>query len=359
MAFRNLPAGRTAALASAVLVLGAAPAGAISQQIATADGCEHHADGRVACTFTAPTPSPIRIHVPAGVTSARMMVRGGAGGAGAVQMPEGEIGVSESPGGPGGTATATIPLRPGESLDVRVGGPGQSGPQGGDGGLGGGGSGCTLNFAGSNVIQGSGGGGGGGGGSEVRIGGSNPAGTDPLIAAGGGGGGGSGFFGAPDPIPHAGPGGAGGGRTGAAAPSMQTGNDIFGGGGSGGTSSAGGTVGGAKAPGLPPAMGNSGVRGQGGDAGMLAIPKMFETGTGGGGGGGGGYFGGAAGSVFAGGGGGSGFGPEGTTFGTAPTGANAPQNGEVVILFDAPRHGASSERVGDGAGAHQKAARRD
>lgn len=356
MPFVHFPSGaRTAALTSVLVVLGAVPAGAASGPGAR-DACERRADGRTACTFTEPTTAPLRIHVPAGVTSALMSVRGGAGGAGAIQLPDGQYGVSESPGGPGGTATATIPLRPGQSLDVRVGGAGQSGTDGGDGGLGGGGTGCTLNFASSNVVQGSGGGGGGGGGSEVRIGGSNPASEDPLIAAGGGGGGGSGIFGVQDPVPHPGPGGAGGGRTGAAAPSIEMGDDVFGGGGSGGTPSAGGDVGGAKAPGLPPAMGNSGVRGQGGDAGMLAIPKTFEAGTGGGGGGGGGYFGGAAGSVFAGGGGGSGFGPNGTTFGIGPVGAS---DGQVVILFDAPKDGAGSKHMSGRADGHEKAARRD
>ncbi len=347
--------GRAGVLTSVLLVLSATPAGAVSQQAKSDDGCERRADNRVACTFTEPTTAPIRVQVPAGVTSALMAVRGGAGGAGAVQMPDGHVGVSESPGGPGGTATATIPLRPGQDLDVRVGGAGHSGPDGGDGGLGGGGTGCTLNFISSNVIQGSGGGGGGGGGSEVRVGGSNPAAADPLIAAGGGGGGGSGFFGAQEPVAYPGPGGAGGGRTGAAAPSIEMGDDVFGGGGPGGTPSAGGEVGGAKAPGLPPAMGNSGVRGQGGDAGMLAIPKMFEAGTGGGGGGGGGYFGGAAGSLFAGGGGGSGFGPVGTTFGTGASRESAPKDGQVVIVFDAPTDQDRTGETGDVAAPKQAA----
>ncbi|GAA0631228.1 hypothetical protein GCM10009547_38900 [Sporichthya brevicatena] len=320
---------RTGALSAGLLVLAAAPAGAVTSVPGLDDGCRSNGDGTVICRLL-PASGPQRVHVPAGVHSAVMSLRGGAGGAGTLQTPVPVPGLTESPGGPGGTATATIPLVPGSELDVRVGGAGLSGVDGGAGGPGGGGNGNTLVLGGLGLA-----GGGGGGASEVRIGGSNPSGADPLIAAGGGGGGGSGALTAQDAV-VLGPGGAGGGTTGEHAPGVDPGEafgGVLGGGGTGGTPTAGGEASGLVIQGLPPLMGGSGVRGQGGDAGMFTIPTAFEDGIGGGGGGGGGYFGGSAGSVFAGGGGGSGFGPDGTEFGVGPADA---RDGEVVIVFAAP-----------------------
>lgn len=333
---------RAGAGAAVLVVLAASPAGAVetagsvgSAPGALSPGCERSGGGHVTCTYTTPTTSPLRVDVPDGVRRAVISVRGGAGGPGAVQTPLPVAGLRESPGGPGGTAVAAVALDPRQDLDVRVGGAAQSGIEGGGGGAGGGGNGNTLIFLSLGLA-----GGGGGGGSEVRTTGSNPRGTDPLIAAGGGGGGGSGLLGPDGPSElQLGPGGAGGGTAGASAPAL--GAETFGSGGAGGTSSAGGNGGGLLVPGLPPVMGGSGVRGQGGDAGMLTIPKMFEDGTGGGGGGGGGYYGGAAGSLFAGGGGGSGFGPPDTRYGIADGAADGARDGAVVIVFDAP--------TGDGA----------
>ncbi|HUR73519.1 MAG TPA: glycine-rich protein [Sporichthya sp.] len=344
MASAHLPTGaRTVALTAVLLVVGAAPAGAVSQQAA---GCEFGAGGRLTCTYRTPTLSPLHIVVPQGVHRAVMTVRGGAGGPGSLSTPVPVAGLSESPGGAGGTASATFALHPGQFLDVRVGGAGQPGAEGGGGGLGGGGNGNTLVFVGLGLA-----GGGGGGGSEVRFGGANPAGTPPLIAAGGGGGGGSGILGLQVPgAPQLGPGGAGGGTSGEPGAGIELGNGVFGGGGRGGTSTGGGDPGAVVIPGLPSVLGGAGTRGQGGDAGMLTIPKMFEDGIGGGGGGGGGYFGGSGGNLFGGGGGGSGFGPPSATFGTAAgkavTGVALP-DGEVVIAFDPPAgHGSRGAAVG-------------
>jgi hypothetical protein len=108
-------------------------------------------------------------------------------------------------------------------------------------------------------------------------------------------------------------------------------------GGKGGTQTVGG-AGGAIIGSDPPQAGNKGIRGVGGDA-------PTDTGAGaltGAGGGGGGFFGGGSGSQLSGGGGGSGFGPEGTKFGTdpatpAPFTAAALPDGEVVIIFVIPK----------------------
>src|SRR5205823_13832347 len=85
--------------------------------------------------------------------------------------------------GLGGEATATIPVTPGETLSVMVGGQGEPGVNGsgpGAGGFNGGGSGgATTGGIGSNP------GSGGGGASDIR------RGTDRLVVAGGGGGAGN------------------------------------------------------------------------------------------------------------------------------------------------------------------------
>ncbi|WP_344600720.1 glycine-rich protein [Sporichthya brevicatena] len=255
----------------------------------------------VTCTFT-DTAGAITLDVPDGVTSVEMAVRGGSGGSGQTAspfLPEPLV----TPGGLGGTATATVPVDPATDLEIRVGGAGQDGADGGAGGAHGGAAGTTLNVL-VLALQG----GGGGGGSEVRVAGTDPAADDPLIAAGGGGGGGGGFFGSAEA-------GAGGGTTGGDAPN----------GGFGGTQ----TEGGAGAGLIPNILtGESGSRGQGGAALVL---------TGGGGGGGGYYGGGGAGAdlqslIGGGGGGGSGFGPDSVSFGVA----SDPGDGEVVLRFTLP-----------------------
>jgi hypothetical protein len=108
--------------------------------------------------------------VPDGVQCATFDVLGAAGG------DPTEAGVAP---GAGAEAHVTIPVTPGESIQINVGGAGVAGSSGGAGGFNGGGEG------GQN--PGGGPGGGGGGASDVRRSGTTPA--DRIIVAGGGGGG--------------------------------------------------------------------------------------------------------------------------------------------------------------------------
>jgi hypothetical protein len=339
---------QTGALISVVLLLGAVPAGAVTQQgSGLSAGCQRITAERVTCTYTNPTASPIVVNVPDGATSATMSVRGGAGGPGVVTSPA-PSGSAGSAGGAGGFARATISVDPARNLEVRVGGAGQPGADGGAGGVGGGpgGRGSSGDLFGLLTVRG----GGGGGGSEVRVAGTNPATDNPLIAAGGGGGGGSSF---PllGPSAGPGPGGAGGGAEGVAAPGITLGVGTIAGGGEGGTQTTGGAAG-SLLPAVPfPIVGAPGTRGAGGDASTFSLAPLF-TGTGAGGGGGG-YFGGGGGSIFSGGGGGSGFGPAGTTFDSGPNAsgafsAAALPDGEVVIEFVAPATETGGQNSGPG-----------
>ena len=158
----------------------------------------------VTCTFL-DTAGPITLDVPDGVTEVEITARGGSGGSGQnsnLFAPDPMV----TPGAPGGTASATLPVNADDDLEIRVGAAGQDGADGGAGGTGGGagGSGAALNGFLLTLL-----GGGGGGGSEVRVAGTDPTSDDPLLAAGGGGGTGGGFLG--DPA-----GGAGGGTAGVA-----------------------------------------------------------------------------------------------------------------------------------------------
>lgn len=346
---------RAGALTSALLVLGAVPAGAVTQRPALSPGCTEGTGGRVTCTFTSPTTgdAPI-VDVPNRVTEATITVRGGAGGDGATATLFGPP--VTSPGGAAGTAVATLTVDPAKDLEVRVGGAGQSGLDGGAGGVGGGagGAGSSVGLPPIVALLG----GGGGGGSEVRVAGTDPASDNPLVAAGGGGGGGSGLFGL---IPGPGPGGAGGGASGESAPGIDIGIGEIAGGGEGGTATAGG-AGGTLLDGVAGLIeGEAGSRGTGGAAATDILPGLSVGGTGAGGGGGG-YFGGGGGSVLSGGGGGSGFGPDGTVFGTGPAPAapfteSALPDGEVIIEFAAPEpeddgsSGGAGGEDGDGGGA--------
>jgi len=191
--------------------------------------------------------------------------------------------------GAGGQATATIPVTPGETLQVNVGGQGLAGltSAGGAGGFNGGGAGGTSGNAG----------GGGGGASDVRQGGTTL--THRVVVAGGGGGSSATFadsgFGA---------GGAGGGSTGA---DGDPGLGVAGGG--GGTETDGGTAGTGSPSGVAGSPGNGGAGGGGG-----AFTSQAAGGGGGGGrfGGGGGGNDGSFNNGGGGGGGGSGFTPDGT-----------------------------------------------
>ncbi|MFM2016558.1 MAG: hypothetical protein RL007_214 [Bacteroidota bacterium] len=198
-------------------------------------------------------------------------------------------------GGLGGSATATVPVTPGSTLYVYVGGrpTAQLGPGGFNGG------GATL------ALPCGGGGDGfpGGGASDVRT---STSLNDRLIVAGGGGGMGW----------SNGVGGAGGGTNGTdGAASWIAGTH-----GKGATQSAGGI--GGYYSGNNQSAGN-GSFGQGGDAGP---PNTYCTG----GGGGGGYYGGGGGYVSAGGGGSSYVSYPGSTSTSTVAGTNS-GNGSVTI----------------------------
>jgi RHS repeat-associated protein len=195
------------------------------------------------------TGSPQWWTVPDGVTAVRVEMQGAQGG-------------NANYGGLGGRLRATIPVTPGESLQVNVGGH----PSGTAGGLGGGGS-----TSGSGT--------GGGGASDIRRQGLTVA--DRIVVAGGGGGGGGGASTVWSM------GGAGGGVL---AGTGGTSSCWTGGGGTGGSQSVGGT-------------GGASSGGSGSLAGGGAAPGNA--------GGGGGYYGGGSGgngcSIGSGGGGGSSY----------------------------------------------------
>jgi hypothetical protein len=178
-----------------------------------------------------------------------------------------------SPEAYGGRVHAVIPVTPGETLQVYVGGNGS----GYTGGFNGGGSGGSGYY---------GGGGGGGGASDLREGGSIL--SDRILVSGGGGGAG-------EPISsYGGAGGKGGDETGGSG--SQGEGSGGGGGGTGGTQHAGGHggYGGSSSDGETPGeagwLGDGGAGG-GGDYGS----SSYYLSDGGGGGGGGGYFGGGGG----------------------------------------------------------------
>ncbi|MBK7130376.1 MAG: gliding motility-associated C-terminal domain-containing protein [Crocinitomicaceae bacterium] len=210
-------------------------------------------------------------------------------------------------GGEGAVVTATIPVTPGDVIDINVGGQGTIGGPGYNGG-------GTGNFStDGNLVNGSAG---GGGSTNVNL-----NGSPIIIAAGGGGaGGGSYSFGAETNI-----GGDGGCATGQA---PSPGSPWIGTGGGGGTQFAPG-AGGAPWAGVPTG-GFAGVGGTGGQGGI------WQTAPGGGGGGG--YFGGGGGgndgcctgaNGGAGGGGGSSLVPGGAG---CTQGANT-GNGYVTITY--------------------------
>lgn len=184
-------------------------------------------------------------------------------------------------GGLGGYATATVPVAPGATLTVFVGGQGVTA---GAGGYNGGGDGGMW-------------GAGGGGASDVRVG--APTLVNRVVVAGGGGGGNCG-------CPDHGEGGPGGGLVGGPGLGFE---DLLPGG--GGSQIAGGAAGDSGLPGL---------LGEGGDH-PAGSPLHFA-------GGGGGYYGG--GSAYA-----SGAGGGSSYFGMAPDGATMPGmragDGEVTI----------------------------
>jgi hypothetical protein len=294
-----------------------------------------------AVTTTFSTPGTFTYQVPAGVCQVSAVAVGASGGnssdfgplagarlhgqlsGSAGQVPQGwptpgdvhTAAPATGVGGAGGSATATLPVTPGETLVVSVGGQGDDyGDTGAAGTPDGGAGGAGTPGAG------------GGGSSDVRQGGTDLS-HRVLV---GGGGGGAGF--------EAGvlisdafiDGGAGGGSNGLNG-DPQNPSDLAAGG--GGTQSSGG------AGGFGFIFGPNGDAGGPGQGGAGAPSPVFS-----GSGGGGGYFGGGGGAsaiideAFAGGnagGGGSGFGPPGTVF---QTGGNT-GNGRVSITADPANSG--------------------
>jgi hypothetical protein len=216
-------------------------------------------------TFTTAGENPFM--VPPGLTSVRVALVGGNGGAGK--------GSAGGTGGAGATVIASLAVTPGENLFAEVAGNGEEGG-GGQGGISGGGPGGQIFLVRA--------GGGGGGASDLRTCGLNCAGatlpTRLIVAAGGGGGGGEGVL----PPTNGGVGGSADQSGTAGGKNLDEGGE----GGQRGTSSGGG-AGGAISVGCPgtgcSTAGAGGVGGAGG-TGVLG---------GGGGGGGAGIFGGGGG----------------------------------------------------------------
>lgn len=243
-------------------------AGLVSNPRAIGRAAASHVGGAVTFSFTGGQQQWV---VPPGVSFVSVDASGAQGGSNAQRA---------QPGGRGGRVQSIVPVTPGETLHVYVGGmpTAQSYVAGFNGG---GGAGDT----------------GGGGASDIRRGGAGLA--NRILVAGGGGGHGQSYY-------PGGGGGDGGGLTGS--PGQWAGT--YGGGapGGGGTQASGGT-GGAGDPGEAGSTGSLGAGGAGG--GRVA----------GGGGGGGGYFGGGGGAGvyngyylgFGGGGGGGGSSFTGTS----------------------------------------------
>lgn len=229
--------------------------------------------------------------VPACVTSINVVAAGAKGG--------GNI------GGNGARITATIPVTPGQVLNIYVGGMGTCGNN--SGGWNGGGTGHASNPANINYNSC-----GGGGATDIRIGGTALA--NRILVAGGGGG----KSGGSQPVC----GGSANCNNGA------VGCSTFGGGGGGGTQFSGG-VGGTPWSSTPPG-GSPGSSGNGGSGGF------WQTASGGGGGGG--YYGGGGGGndgccTGANGGGGGGGGSSLLPVGGTCLAANNTGNGYLTITW--------------------------
>ena len=259
--------------------------------------------------------------VPAGVTTATFDLFGAAGGA------SGGPAFDHAPGGAGARLTATLPVTPGETLTITVGGA-APGLGDGRGGFNGGGA----SSASGNVFNTAGG---GGGATDVRRGGTSLG--DRILVAGGGGGGGSYGHGA-DPSGTGGAAGGAGGPSGGPGASGSAANGAAGGGG-------GGQPAGAATPGAGGAAGAGSFAGLAGLFGSLVGADGDSDVWGAGGAGGGGWFGGGSGgtggsdfsvSGGAGGGGGGSSHADATATGVQVTeGANA-GHGSAVITFTPP-----------------------
>lgn len=142
-------------------------------------------------SYTPTTPQTAPDVVPAGVGAIKVIVRGGAGGAGAYD------GVLGGKGAAGTQLDAIIRVQPGQTITALAAGGGKGGstyarnPPSLSGGAGGSGAGAGGNGAAMGPIAVSGGGAGGGGASFLNVGGSW------VLAGGGGGGGGDSYLAAP------------------------------------------------------------------------------------------------------------------------------------------------------------------
>jgi Glycine rich protein len=246
--------------------------------------------------------------VPTGVTSITVDARGAAG---AGHQP-GYIGRP----GRGGHVTATIPVQPGQTFAVFVGGKGS----GRTGGFNGGGNGTGDDCGGF----------GGGGASDLREGGDTL--PDRILVAGGGGGMGS-FLGGGGPNGGGGGGMRGGNGNGAGR------SEGGGGGGRGATQSNGGAGGRGGDPGSPHegSAGSPGDLGVGGNGGLCGASTYEDfSGSGGGGGyyGGGGGGGGAGDAGGGAGGGGSGYvEPSATNVHVQRGWEKATGNGKIILTW--------------------------
>ncbi len=250
--------------------------------------------------------------VPADVHFATFDVFGAQGGTG----DDGQLDRPSTAPGTGGHTTATIPVVPGETIQINVGCAGADSaafgvePLGGFGGSPGGNGGAGGDL---------GNGGGGGGSSDVRQGGTALA--NRVVVAGGGGGSG----GSNDAETTDGVGGDGGGESG-----EPGAGDFDAGGGEPGTQTENGIGGDITTCQSTGVEGQDGSDTKGGDGGT-------DPTFGAGGGGGGGYHGGGggAGCVNGGGGaGGSGFAMAGATGVTSDVGVRS-GDGQVIVTFAA------------------------
>jgi hypothetical protein len=247
--------------------------------------------------------------VPAGVTKLTIVAYGAMGG-GSFQSN-----FSQLPGF-GARVSSAVPVQPGETLYVFVGGEGN----GRQGGFNGGATGAAW---------------GGGGASDVREGGD--ALSDRILVAGGGGG-----SGAPGLYEAAGRGGGGGGTTGqSGSPGGPKGLDGQGAAGGaqhhGGAGGAGGQAAKPKNQGSAGAKGALGVGGAGGAGG--GGKGKYGFGGGAGGGGGGGYYG-----------GGGGGGGAGTHYGTPPGNGGGGGGGSSYVEHIVKKHYKTKENVWSHAG---------
>jgi uncharacterized repeat protein (TIGR01451 family) len=248
--------------------------------------------------------------VPAGVTSATFGVLGAQGGS--------NLG-STAAGGKGAEVNASLPVTPGQTLQIVVGGAGTSDPFSATGGFNGGGGipySAVVNESGT-----------GGGASDVRQGGTDLA-NRVLVAGGGGGAGGDGTFGA------SGLGGGGGDSSGAGTSGASAGPATGGGGGHAGVPDGdglGGAGGGADSIGDAGGDGSLGQGGAGGDHGFPGYGGF-------GGGGGGGYNGG----------GGGGGGGQSSSSGFYESGGGGGAGGSSYIAASASGTVTNGVRSGDG-----------